>query len=125
MHDANLKQCTVCKVWLSAEDIIKDPDIVPLGMSLAVDNPEKAYYYFIHNVPDCGTTFLIPVEDLAEFVAEAIPTERLTLTDHCEDHCVSIDDLSECHQECYYAPYRRLLLTMFEAKRLAAAQAQQ
>jgi len=104
---------------------MNDPDIVPLGMSFTAESLETAFYYFIHNIPNCGTTFLVPVEELAEYITESIPPDRLTLTERCEEHCVSIDDLAECHQECHFAPYRRLLLKMFEAKRLAAAQVRQ
>lgn len=122
MQDTSLKQCGFCKLWLSAEDIVTDPDIVPLGMAFGEGETETAYYYFVHNVPDCGTTFLLPVTDLSEYVNEEIPKEKLMLSECCEEHCVSLDDLSECHQECFFAPYRRFLLRMLESKRQAATQ---
>lgn len=116
MQNGNLKQCSSCGAWLSVEDIFNDPDIIPLGMCVTADNPETAYYYFIHSVPNCGSTFLIPVEELAEFISEPIPYEQLIQTERCKGQCVSLDDLEDCHQDCYFAPYRRLLLDMFEMK---------
>ena len=124
MQDTKLKQCSFCKTWLSAEEIVNNPNIVPLGMAFSEDDTETAYYYFVHNVPECGTTFLLPVTELESFITETIPSERLTLSECCEEHCVSLDDLAECRQECFFAPYRRLLLKMLETKRQAATHAQ-
>ncbi len=95
----------------TAEDILYSPHIRPVGMLYDVDDLH-AMYMFQHETPDCQTSFCLDVEELREFVREPIPQEKRTLEKDCESHCVSLNDLSECKQECYFAPYRRLLLQM-------------
>ncbi|MBD3403481.1 hypothetical protein GF420_11340 [candidate division GN15 bacterium] len=76
--------------------------------------PDLNSYYFTHTAAGCGTTFGIEVEKFEKFITEPIPSEIKAGGAGCHGHCTSINDLEECHNECRYAPYRRLLLRMLE-----------
>jgi hypothetical protein len=82
-------------------------------MVVSEDSTEVAYYVFQHDLDDCGSSLLIPVESLRSYILEKdIPAHKLTLSAQCKCHCVNVADLSDCLQACTYAPYRRLLLWM-------------
>lgn len=116
MKSATVKQCPYCKAPFTLDALANNPDIKLIGMSFAEDSIEWAYYFFQHEVPNCGSSFLVRVDEFRSLVHEGIPTERMTFRDCCEEHCVSISDLGNCRNECYFAPFRRLLIRMMEAK---------
>jgi len=82
------------------------------------ESDNKAIYLFQHEIPECQSSFAVYVEDLRDLIDESISNEVLYHTDCCEEHCVTIQDLSECSQECHYAPYRRLLMKMIENRKV-------
>ena len=111
-----VKQCPSCKASFTLDQLAHDPELKLIGMSFAEDSIECAYYFFQHEVPNCGSSFLVRVDEFRALVHEGIPNERMTFRDCCEEHCVSIKDLSDCRNECYFAPFRRLLIRMMQAK---------
>lgn len=115
MSFERFKQCTLCGRWFSLWDLAHHPDITPLGMAL---DPELEWnlFHFTHDVPGCGTTFVIPVTALAPLLPERPPPHRLTGTACCERHCLNISDVATCGQVCAYAPYRRLFLTLMRKR---------
>lgn len=122
MEAKSIKQCPYCKMSLTLEQLAQDPDINIIGMSFAEDSLEWVYYFFQHEVPNCGSSFLVRVDEFTSLIQEPIPTEKMTLRDCCEEHCVSVNDLSTCKAECYFAPFRRLLIKMIADKeRIRAA----
>lgn len=116
MLDQRIKKCSLCGQWLTAHDVIYDPRVKPIGMAFMDADISTAYYFFQHNAPNCGTSFLVNVQALTPFITEAVPPENKALTECCERHCVSLDDLRACRQECYYAPFRRFLHRMIALK---------
>ncbi len=88
-------------------------------MSFADNSVEWSYYFFQHEVPNCGSSFLVRVDEFRPLIHEGIPTEKMTFRGCCEEHCVSLNDLSDCKNECYFAPFRRLLIRMIAAKERA------
>jgi hypothetical protein len=108
-----IKICPNCSEEFSSSDLFRNPEIVPVGM-LFDDSDNKAIYLFQHEIPECQTSFAVYVEELRDLVDEPSSADVLFFTDCCEEHCVTIHDLSECKQECQYAPYRRLLMTMIK-----------
>jgi len=116
MMQKPIKKCAYCKAELTIEDIIKSPQIKPIGMAFNDINTRAAFYFFQHDVPECGTSFLINVEEFAEYVNSPPDLEKLSMSDCCEEHCVSIDDFNSCQQACHYAAYRAFLLKMIEDK---------
>lgn len=123
MSEEKFKKCGCCQAVLSMKEIVNDPNIRPIGMAFADDTTEGAYYFFQHEIPGCGTSFVLLVENLKSFIDETIPEQKLTLGPCCEQHCVDLKDLGECKQECHFAPFRRFLLKMIAIKREAAVQA--
>lgn len=122
MADIGFKKCSYCKAILSIRDIAFDPGIVPIGITFADDTIDGAYYFFQHEVPNCGTSFVIPVQSLRQFIIEPIPAENLASSDRCPRHCASLRDLGECRKECLFAPYRRFLHKMLALKKEAGYQ---
>nr|MBN2276476.1 hypothetical protein [candidate division Zixibacteria bacterium] len=111
-----VKLCPYCHAALSIDKIVRDPSIRPIGMAFHdIDSP-ITYYFFQHDVPGCGTSFLVNIEEFAEYVADSIGSECLARTDCCEGHCVNLEDLNECRQECRNAPFRRFLFEMIKIK---------
>lgn len=119
MNVDKVKRCSYCNTWLSAKEIISDPRIKLIGMAFTDDESEMAYYFFQHEISKCGTSFLVNVQDLAQFIAESIPADKLTSSCLCEGHCVDLKDLGLCHQKCRFAPFRRFLFKMMALKERA------
>ena len=128
---ANLKQCTGCKKWLTAEDLTSDPQLEPLGMAFLKGKNARAYFHFLHKTPECGTTFLLEADRLKDYIDEPFPIVNLKDTEDCplentghksesvcEGDCVDLYDLATCGRECQYAPYRRFLQKMIKMKQL-------
>jgi len=119
-----VKTCTLCQALLTAREIVDNPAIRPIGTAfLEEENSDTHYYIFQHEIPGCGTSFAVDVEYFKQFIVEPIPEKKMTLGAGCEGHCASINDLNECTQECYFAPFRRFLLKMIEHKNRAAKKA--
>lgn len=110
--------CPYCKEEFDLKALIHDPSVDLIGMSFVEDDPEWVYYFFQHEKPNCGSSFVVKVDEFHSEINEPIPTEKLTGRDCCEQHCVSIEDLNACQQECHFAPYRRFLQKMLEWKTL-------
>lgn len=104
------KTCTGCGAVFTLQDVIDDPIIQPRGMQFEDEDLEWNSYYFNHVCDHCGSTFTISVKEFLPYITEPIPPEVLTGSGMCEQHCLSIQDLQECHAPCMYAPFRRFLL---------------
>jgi hypothetical protein len=116
-----VKVCNMCGKKITADELVYSPELRPIGMAFD-DTVQHAYYFFQHEVPGCHTSLLVAIEHLQDYISETIFPEKKTLTDCCEEHCVNVNDLSGCHQECYYAPFRRFLLEMIANKAVAKAE---
>lgn len=119
-NEEKIKQCKGCGRHLSAYELINDPDIRPIGMSFLANNYARAFFFFQHEVSECGSSFLVDVELLDQYIYEYFPEESLILTKNCDGHCVNINDLNNCQNACHNAPYRRFLLKMIAFKKEAA-----
>jgi len=119
MIDGKIKQYKGCDQWLSADEIINDLDIRPIGMSFLANNFKRAFFFFQHETPECGSSFLVDVSLLEQYVYEHIPEQNLIMTDNCARYCVNIEDLDNCQNACHNAPYRRFLLKIIEIKKEA------
>lgn len=117
MGHERFKRCPGCHIWLSADEIVNDPSIKPLGMAFMGTSPDQFFYLFQHIDELCGSSFLVEVTKFRQFLDEAIPDDSLFETDNCEGHCVDLHDLAECRQKCRNAPFRRFLLEMINRKR--------
>jgi len=110
------KECPYCKGWINLDQLVNDPQVRLIGMTFADDSIERVYYFFQHDRADCGTSFVVRAEFFVDYIAEPLPTEKLTNRDCCEQHCINLHDLAACRQECYFAPFRRFMHRMIAAK---------
>jgi hypothetical protein len=116
--DEIVKKCNCCQAHLTAKQLVDDIAVKPIGTAFYEDGDMGTHYYFFqHETPDCGTSFVVDVEHFKQFITEPIPDNVLRLGPSCEGHCVNIDDLSDCGQECHFAPFRRFLLKMLATKK--------
>jgi hypothetical protein len=118
MTDEIVKKCNCCQTCLTAKQLVDDLAVKPIGTAFLEDDGLGTHYYFFqHETPDCGTSFVVDVEHFKQFISEPIPEKVLRLGPGCEGHCVNIQDLSDCQQECHFAPFRRFLLKMLATKK--------
>lgn len=111
-----IKKCTGCGLELTAEQIVKDPEIIPIGMSFLSSGMGTAFYYFQHNAENCGTCFVVNVEKFNGLIEENIPAVNLRLSRTCNGFCTDIKSLTACANHCHNSPYRRFLLKMLKGK---------
>jgi hypothetical protein len=118
MTDEIVKKCAYCQMSLTAKQLVNELSVRPIGTAFFPDEGAGIHYYFFqHETPDCGTSFVVNVEHFKQFITEPIPDKVLRLGPSCEGHCVNIHDLNDCGQECHFAPFRRFLLKMLAEKK--------
>lgn len=113
-----IKRCPGCGQDFTVDDIFSDKNIIPIGITFVGKNMESAYYFFQHEIPECGSSFIIKTGKLRHLIKEKIPEDKLKSTSQCNTYCNDISDLSNCKNNCHYAPYRRLLFDILENKDL-------
>ena len=113
-----VKHCPCCRAPFTAAMLVEDPTAVPLGMTIDRDAPDGGHYWFNHAVEGCGSTFVVELEALTEFLDEPVPATILTGTEPCGHHCLDLDDTEPCPQPCRFAPFRRLLVRMLQSRSL-------
>lgn len=115
MYDTIVTECNLCKAKFTIQDLIFNPELHPLGM-IYDDTRHTAYYYYQHETPDCGTSFIIETELFKDYIEESTSSEKPTINNVCPRRCIMLKDLNACDNECYYAPFRRFLLHMADQK---------
>lgn len=112
MDQQNFKQCPRCGQWFSMRDLLQNPEIKPLGLTFESSDYETNLFYFEHTVENCRTTFIVPSIKFIPAIDEPIPTQVKTLREGCEGWCVKLEEWLECQNDCFHAPFRRLLRRM-------------
>ena len=120
MSDSIVKVCPLCGQGFSVEDLANNPNIEIRGFSFLA-NKVTAYYFFQHVIDGCCTGFMVDCEVFRPLIEESILSEKQPGSDSCPSRCYELADLRECDLECYYAPFRRLLLQMENWKKAAQA----
>lgn len=106
------KICSKCEyTWKSRDDFLKDRSICLVGFQVGFKKNESGHYLFNHILEDnrCNTTLAVEVEaflslyqgDMFPHVSFGSPT--------CEEHCLSITDLSRCPVACKNAVARHIM----------------
>ncbi len=113
---SNTHCCPCCKEEFDLEKLIHSPEIELIGMSFIGEEADSAYYFFQHDKPDCGSSFVVSVDKFHSKIEEYVPDHNLSGCDCCDRHCLTITDVRTCKQECHFAPYRRFLEKMIEWK---------
>ena len=117
MQHKYVKKCPLCGMRFTVQDLISKPEITPLGMQIDEDEENASFYYFNHDVPECGTSFTVAVMEFASVIDELIPPDDLFGTDSCGEHCVRLDDLRVCQHDCKWAPFRRFIVKLADSRR--------
>jgi hypothetical protein len=120
MNTKKFKKCPNCGHWFTALEIMESPTVEPIGMRFDEEDSNFNLYFFNHTLEDCDTTFVIEVNKFLPFIMEPVAEKVLTGTEVCEGYCTRLDDLLECTTNCYYASFRRLLLSMIETRKVKA-----
>jgi hypothetical protein len=111
-----IEECSGCGQWLTAEDLITGPKLHLIGMARRNDDSMRAYYFFTHDVPGCGSSLLIDAEKFIPYISE-ITTNNRSITCSCSnDFCVHIDELKNCGQKCFLEDYRNFFFLMLKLK---------
>ncbi len=111
-----VKICPYCNASFTIEDIFHSESVLPLGMSIPESGKDTAYFYFQHDIPSCGTSFVVPVEAFRDWISELIPEFLKFDTNACEGHCRNLTDMRLCSQDCRNAPFRRLMAMMIKCR---------
>jgi len=106
------KLCNSCNRWLSAEDILSNPVVYPIGLAAHGVGMANLFFYFVHHVPDCMSTIMISAAELAPFVLEKTDQKALLGSEDCPGHCTDLHDLRECSMNCQHAAFRRFYQTL-------------
>lgn len=112
-----VKSCPLCAEAFTAEHLMRDPQVVPIGMLIEDADLGHASYFFNHGCRGCGTTFAVPIDSFAEFIREPIPADLLQGSEGCQHQCSRLHDLTGCDQPCAGAPYRRFLVDTLVRRR--------
>ena len=113
MNRKPLKQCPVCKQWLTLHDLLYDRTISPQGIQIDPRDPSQCYFQFNHLKQDCLSTFLIQSRELreaCELLEEGHPPGECIV---CPGFCTEIHELAACTNPCTMRPYRQFLLSLW------------
>jgi hypothetical protein len=119
----DLKRCPSCGQLFSLEELLWDPTLIPVGMASDEEDSPRTMYYFTHEVPGCGTTFTIPAEMFRSAIDESVPEESLRGHVDCPRRCTRISEFQLCPNNCYWSPYRKLLVDMAERRKSTGTRA--
>jgi hypothetical protein len=115
LNDVTFKICPNCGTKFSMHDLIYNPEIKPIGITIGQTNIQSMFV-FNHIKNNCNTTFAIQANTFTSLINEIIPpTIRFGLPE-CEGHCINLNDQIECQQNCKWAPYRRFFLSLMIIK---------
>ena len=115
VSDGLLHRCPKCGLDLSLADFASAPSLLPIGM-LVDDEPARHLFFFVHVTESCGTTLTVPAERFAPLLTKPPPGDSLLGTDACSERCAHVDDLRLCIRACRWAPFRRLLVKLRQAR---------
>jgi len=115
MNDNYSQICSGCQKTLSADQFLNDPNLRVIGMAYQQAD-KKTYFFFHHDLIDCGTTILIEAGDLA-FMANEF--DFLLKSDNCNcgsDFGINLGNLENCNNRCDITPYKELQKVMLNTK---------
>ncbi|MFH2035987.1 MAG: hypothetical protein ABIJ45_06255 [Candidatus Zixiibacteriota bacterium] len=112
-----IRNCSGCLIKICDEDILNNSDFIPIGLTSVNNSGEDIYFYFVHNVKNCQTTFAIAKKDIEHLIEETITNDNLYLTEKCNNYCYDIKSLEVCNNDCVNAPFRRFLLKIIKNRK--------
>lgn len=113
MIQQNAKQCPGCGIWLTMDDLMFSPSIVPQGMQIDPRAHTECYFQFAHQTDECCSSFLIhssEIKHLCDLLAEERPQSNRF---GCSGFCAEIHELANCRRPCSHSHYRQFLLSLW------------
>ena len=114
--DDKIEECSGCGQWLTVEDLITKPELHLIGMARRSNDPTRAYYFFTHDVPECGSSLLIEAEKFNPYISGMTINNQFIACSCSEDFCVHIDELKNCGRKCFLEHYRNFFFLMLKLK---------
>lgn len=107
------KQCPGCKTWLSLDDLMFSPRVIPQGMQLDPSDHAECYFQFAHLDGHCMTSFLMHSSEVVHLcdllAAESAEDQKFS----CPGYCTEIHELASCRQSCSHRHFRQFLLSLW------------
>jgi hypothetical protein len=113
------KVCSGCQTNLNGVDFLTSPELRVIGMACKPSDTSKAYFFFHHDIPGCGTSLLIEADKLIALVNDLDNKKEPNTCDCGKDFGITLDDLDSCQDDCSLVPYKELLHVMLKNKKLA------
>jgi len=114
-----IKQCPGCGNWLSINDILNSPDVLPIGMHIESANHKLHGMVFQHDSPRCQSSFQIDLESLAPLVSTSDRSERCSIPTECDRRCLTAYRDDPCPLNCSFTPYHELMLKILQSRKAA------
>ena len=106
--DAPFRVCGSCKHhWSHWRDFVLDPGLRLLGLQIAPELPEANLLIFEHR---CGSTISVLARVLRPLLdGQDRHARNLFGSEQCNQHCRTIENLSECDNQCVNARDRTMV----------------
>jgi len=114
------KWCNACKTWLTVEDILYNPEIIPVGLTILENKPDSVYFCFVHNVPGCGSSFLVTEEELVPFAGDQAVSKAGADLPFLESDSTDFEDSDEYKCESGHTVHHLIMRKLIQ-NRLAQA----
>lgn len=101
---------------MSLNDILWDPDILPVGMHIESDNHELHGILFQHDSHTCRSSFQVSLESLRPLVSSTPQESVCKNPTGCDQRCQNAGAIEPCRLECRFAPYHNLMMKMIESR---------
>ena len=101
------KQCAVCKkIWLSRDDLPRDPEVHIIGYQAHFEDLKLGLFLFNHS---CNGTFAIAAEEFIDMYQGPVFDKKLTNTAECPGYCRHQKSLEPCPLQCECAYIREII----------------
>jgi hypothetical protein len=111
-----IEKCSGCGKWLTADELIANPQLKLIGMARRAHDPGRAYYFFTHDVPECGTSLLIEADKFKPYINEYAKHGHIIECACSDEFCVHISKLENCGRKCFLEHYRNFFFRMLTLK---------
>jgi hypothetical protein len=115
-HASRVKKCPGCNNWLSINDILWDPDILPVGMHVESENCELHGFLFQHDNHTCRSSFHVHLKALDFLIRPLSGEPTCKNPTDCDHRCHNTAVAEPCRLECRFAPYHNLMMQMVESR---------
>ena len=117
------KECVKCgREWVSRSEFLSDPSLSLLGYQVDFRELEEGLFLFNHDSEDCRTSMAVRAGEFADLYTGPMFTVCMTGSDECGGHCLHVNDIAPCPNECECAYVRSILQIVKEWPKETAAE---